>query len=234
MSSAVAGYAYWYYYMQEEETKPSARLSSFSCNKALTYCLTDTTIKAPTSATPSKWIKFYSSCTNCLGSYYYIPGTDAMGDCILRLQIAKTAQDIDDALNKYAQSSDNTCMGMMLKDRKYAPCTFFTDTEEIQKDVKTNTPKRTIQGSVTAGTLTNLYSTIRNAFTENISSATAKAEWINKYKPLMKPDNIGMMDPFLVFFYHGLLESTNPTKVYAPDMIPGDICPNDTNMGGCG
>lgn len=200
-------------------TVPINDIRDYYCNHDMTYCnFTDPT-KAPIVPTvSSKWIKFYNSCRDCIGSYYYTFGADALGECILRLQVAKSAQDIDDALNLLAQSIDvNGCKGIVQKDRPTTQCLFFSNNE----------------GNVDFKTIDNIYDTIRNGLTKSIKSATAKTEWLTKYEPMVKN---GTIDPFLVMFYMALKQTSTNGLVYFSHMEPDkkyDCSPNP-KMSQCG
>lgn len=220
--SAVSGYYYWKYFMNTEETEPDS-FKNYYCNKELTYCLlaNPSNVKpGPTSSTPSRWIKFHHSCTECIGTYYFTFSSEAMGDCILRLQLAKNAQDIDNALDILAKSIDvDKCMNTHKKNRPNSPCLFFSNAE----------------ATVDTLTIGNIYDTIRNSFIENIPSSVAKQDWLKKHAPSMERSVVGKADPFLVMFYYAMKELTDKDMKYFSQMIPSTqyVCPNKVKMSPC-
>lgn len=201
------GFVYYSYLNKPEENV--YKYKKFFCDKKFQYChkvpqILDQvdTAKLPATLRPSKWIRYSHSCIECQGSFYYSFGTVALGDCILRLQIAKSPEDVDSALEILSNSIQESCKTTLVKNRQSSTCNFYANSN----------------GTVGESTLRDLYGIIGTAIASKIPSLVQKT-WLEKYSPMMTTDKIQDVDPFLVILYLNLETRVNKKTKYTVDLL---------------
>lgn len=207
LASAGAGGYFW---LQSQPDDEEILIDNYFCGKDMSFCVLKKTDPIPTKPQQSKWFRVHSSCVNCVGTYYWMPGIQRLSSVSLLLQNATTVEEVEDALDgfKISLTDETTCIGLTLKSRKYN-----------ESCLTLQGPK----GDVVKQNVDSLYGVVLNGLMSQLKDGVR-----NAYIAKVMPPGTRMQDadPFHVLCYLADKELRTKRKQLLGGFLPSPLIPN--------